>query len=61
MDKQEKDVRYRKAYERNEAKNRCGYWDVCDDHACGCSPTAKVSQGYDYDTYDSLNKSLHEN
>lgn len=45
-------------YYRNIASDKCGYWNVCSDHSygCACSPTAKVSQGYDYDTYVNLRK-----
>jgi len=60
MEKDEKDKRYRIAYEKNESLNRCGYWNVCTDHACGCSPTAKVSQGYDFETYEVMSKSRYE-
>lgn len=46
----------------NAIANRygCGYWNVCDDHACGCSPSAAVSQGYNVKTYASMEKSFKE-
>jgi hypothetical protein len=44
------------AYEYSQALHGCGYWAVCDDHACPCHPTAKVSKGYDADTYENMRK-----
>ena len=41
-------------YLENIARNRCGYWDVCDDHACGCAPDADVSQGFDEQVYEQM-------
>jgi len=38
----------------NIARNRCGYWNVCDDHACGCAPDADVSQGFDEQVYERM-------
>ena len=35
----------------------CGYWHVCDDHACGCSLSSAVGQGFDPETYASMAKS----
>lgn len=48
-------------YYRNIAEDKCGYWNVCSDHyyGCACSPSAKVSQGFDYDTYRNLRKELY--
>ena len=53
-----KRLRSEYGYYYNESNDRCGYWGVCiDAHpGCGCSPNAKVSQGFDYDTYRSLQK-----
>lgn len=43
-----------KRYLANIAKERCGYWDVCDDHACGCAPDSVVSQGFDEQVYERM-------
>jgi hypothetical protein len=48
----------RAAFERNELVNGCGYWGVCDDHACPCSPTAKVSRGFDPGTYARMRENI---
>jgi len=32
----------------------CGYWFVCDDHACGCSPSSAVGKGFSTETYASM-------
>lgn len=34
----------------------CGYWHVCDDHSCPCSPTSAVGQGFNLETYESLKR-----
>lgn len=43
-----------KRYLANVAKDRCGYWDVCEDHACGCAQDAAVSQGFDEQVYERM-------
>ncbi len=43
-------------FEEIEAKYGCGYWAVCDDHACSCSPTAAVSQGFNLEVYASMQR-----
>lgn len=58
LQEKRKRLRSEYIYYYNESHDRCGYWGVCiDAHpGCGCSPNAKVSQGFDYDTYRSLQK-----
>ena len=58
LKEKKKHVVYEMAYYKNILQDRCGYWSVCSDHYtyCACSPTAKVSQGFDYDTYCNLRK-----
>ena len=46
----------KEVFEIIENRFGCGYWNVCDDHACGCSPSAAVSQGYNKETYESMEK-----
>jgi hypothetical protein len=53
---EEKNKRYKNAYNENENRHGCGYWGVCIEHDCPCSPTAKVKQGYDFKTYESMRK-----
>lgn len=43
-------------FEEIEMKYGCGYWNVCDDHACSCSPSAAVSQGYNQEVYASMQR-----
>lgn len=43
-------------FEKIELEYGCGYWYVCDDHSCPCHPTAKVSQGFDDDVYESMKR-----
>ncbi len=43
-----------KRYWANIARERCGYWDVCEDHACRCSPSAAVSRGFNEQVYESM-------
>jgi len=38
----------------------CGYWHVCDDHACGCAPSSAVGQGYSEETYASMKHQQEE-
>lgn len=38
----------------------CGYWNVCDDRACPCSPDAAVSKGYNQDVYARMQKQDEE-
>lgn len=47
-------------FDKIEAQYGCGYWHVCDDHACACSPTAAVSQGFNPEVYGRLQKQLEE-
>lgn len=50
--------RIEKQYEENLINNGCGYWSVCFEHgfACPCSPSSKVMQGFNIDTWRSLQK-----
>jgi len=43
-------------FEEIEMKHGCGYWNVCEDHACSCSPSAAVSQGYNQEVYASMQR-----
>lgn len=51
-------LKHEETYYKNIMSDKCGYASVCSDYhpGCGCSPTAKVSQGFDNDTYESLRK-----
>jgi hypothetical protein len=50
----------KKQYDKDESNHDCGYWSVCDDHACGCSPTAKVSQGFNNEVYEDMRKDIQK-
>jgi len=41
-------------FEKSEMSFGCGYWNVCDDHACPCHPNTQVSKGFDEDVYRSM-------
>ena len=43
-----------------ETEYGCGYWWVCDDHACKCAPSAKVSKGWNADVYNSMREAQLE-
>jgi hypothetical protein len=48
-----------KQYLKNvEEKNRCGYWYVCSDHACGCAPSAPVSKGFNESLYEEMKQKM---
>lgn len=43
-------------FDKIELEHGCGYWFVCDDHACACAPTAAVSQGFNLKVYESMRR-----
>lgn len=47
-------------FEKIENEYGCGYWKVCDDHACPCHPNTPVSKGYDEEIYKSMQKSAYD-
>lgn len=47
-------------FERIEMNHGCGYWNVCDDHACPCSPTAAVSRGFSEAVYERMAEARRE-
>lgn len=47
-------------FEKIELAYGCGYWNVCDDHACPCHPTAAVSQGFNKEVYARMKKQDEE-
>ena len=49
-----------KRFDEIEIDHGCGYWFVCDDHACACSSTAAVSQGFNKDVYASMQRQNEE-
>lgn len=40
----------RRQYEKDMELHDCGYWSVCDDHACGCAVSDNVD-GFDNEVY----------
>ena len=40
----------RKQYDKDMELHDCGYWSVCDDHACGCAISDNVD-GFDNEVY----------
>jgi len=40
----------RRQYEKDMELHDCGYWSVCDDHACGCAISDNVD-GFDNEVY----------
>lgn len=47
-------------FDEDELKHGCGYWSVCIDHACFCSMDAAVSQGFNIEVWDRLEKEYRE-
>ena len=47
-------------FEKIELNHGCGYWHVCDDHACPCAPSAAVSQGFNEEVYARMKKQDEE-
>ena len=43
-------------FEKIEIEHGCGYWNVCDDHSCPCSPSSPVGQGFNEETYANMKK-----
>lgn len=43
-------------FEEDEMEHGCGYWSVCCEHACPCSPSAAVSQGFSEEVWENLAK-----
>ncbi|MCM1215390.1 MAG: hypothetical protein NC548_12830 [Lachnospiraceae bacterium] len=37
---------HRERYNKDEEEHGCGYWSVCSDRSCPCSPTAPSQQGF---------------
>ena len=58
---EEKDKIFKASYDKNLTVHGCGYWGVCMEHDCPCSPSAKVSQGYNVETYSSMRTELLSN
>lgn len=44
-------------YERDLELHDCGYWSVCEDHACGCAISNNVD-GFDNGVYQSMKEEL---
>ena len=40
----------RRQYDKDMELHNCGYWSVCDDHACGCAISDNVD-GFDNGVY----------
>jgi hypothetical protein len=40
----------RRQYDKDMEKYDCGYWSVCEDHACGCAVSDNVD-GFDNEVY----------
>jgi hypothetical protein len=49
----------RRQYEKDEGIHNCGYWSVCDDHACGCAISNNVD-GFDNGVYQSMKEDLQK-
>ncbi len=50
------DIMNKELFKKIENEYGCGYWNVCDDHACPCGKDAKVSQGYNEAVYETLKR-----
>lgn len=48
----------RESYFRNKHTHGCGYYSVCLEHDCPCSPTAKVNKGFDINVWDRMSDEL---
>ncbi|RDU22878.1 hypothetical protein [Anaerosacchariphilus polymeriproducens] len=49
----------KRAYEKNVKLHDCGYWGVCDDHACPCAIDKNVD-GFDNKVYQSMKEDLQK-
>lgn len=47
---------YKHQYDQAIREEKCGYWFVCSERACPCSPGAPVSQGFDPEVYERMSK-----
>lgn len=47
----------RKQYEKDLDDHECGYWSVCDDHACGCAISKNVD-GFSNKVYQEMKQDL---
>lgn len=47
----------RRQYEKDMEQHDCGYWSVCDDHACGCAISNNVD-GFDNGVYQNMKEDL---
>lgn len=45
---------HRQQYEINKMEHGCGYWSLCDDRACPCSPDAPVSKGFSEEVWQRM-------
>lgn len=46
----------RKIFDEDELEHGCGYYSQCLEHACPCSPSAPVSQGFNIDVWNRLSE-----
>lgn len=49
----------RRQYNRDMELHDCGYWSVCDDHACGCAISDNVD-GFDNGVYQDMKEDLQK-
>lgn len=47
---------HQEMFEEDESKHGCGYYSVCIEHACPCSSTAAVSQGFNEEVWQRLSE-----
>lgn len=53
-------VTHEDQYLRDEREHGCGYWSVCSDRECFCSPDAPVSQGFNEEIWQRMNREKAE-
>lgn len=51
---------HRRKFKKAEEEHGCGYWDLCDDRACPCSPNAPVSQGFSEEVWKRMLRNARE-
>ena len=49
----------RRQYDKDMTIHDCGYWSVCEDHACGCAISDNVD-GFDNSAYQKLKLDLQK-
>ena len=49
----------RRQYDKDMERYDCGYWSVCEDHACACAISDNVD-GFDNEVYQEMKEDLQK-